>query len=239
VRTADWEARIPEPEWAIYRRVIEAARSAGIQFAFGGAFATAAYTGQLRNTKDFDCYILPGQRTRMVDTLSRVGLQDHFDRLPYDRSWIYRASEGDIIVDSIWAMANHRTEVDTYWLTQGPEVTIRGELLRAIPIEELIWSKLYVLQRERADWGDALNLIDARADAIDWSHLIGRLEDDAPLLSGVLAVFGWLAPDRVSAIEPWVWRRLGLDPPPASDDPEVSQSRARLIDSRPWFRTGG
>jgi hypothetical protein len=229
----EWH-RIPADEWAVYRNVLRRATQRGIRYAFGGAFATAEYTGELRNTKDFDIYIRPADRAAMIQIMSEAGLTDHFDRLAYDRSWIYRASQGDIIVDAIWAMANQRAEVDEAWLTRGPEVSILGEALRAIPIEELIWSKLYVLQHERCDWTDVFNLLDARLEAIDWDRLLSRLAEDAPLLLGALSVFSWLAPDRASAIPPSVRDRLGLkDFRPGS--PELSRARANLLDSRPWF----
>jgi hypothetical protein len=231
-----WEGRIPDADWAVYHQVIREVRLTGIRFAFGGAFATAVYTGQLRNTKDFDFYVLPEDRERMKEAISRAGLQDYFEQLPYDRSWIYRASQGDVIVDAIWQMANDRALVDPEWLSQGPEVSVRGERLRAIPVEELIWSKLYVLQRQRSDWGDILNLIDAQAGAIDWDHLSNRLADDLPLLSAVLLVYGWLAPDRAGDIPAAVWSCLALQPPCRDPSQELPRWRANLLDSRPWFR---
>jgi len=219
----------------VYGEVIQRARARGIRFAFGGAFATAVYTGELRNTKDFDFYLLPSDREPMRQVMEEAGLRDHFERLSYDRSWIYRGSRGDIIVDAIWAMANHRATVDEYWLSRGPEISIQGERLQAIPVEELIWSKLYVLQRERCDWGDVFNLIDASGNALDWDHLLDRLNTDAPLLAGALSVYTWLAPDRVHTIPEAIRARLGLGEPPAREDPELSRTRAALLDSRPWF----
>src|SRR5689334_1425461 len=233
----DWQMRIPDSEWAVYSRVIREIRLAGIRFAFGGAFATAVYTHQLRNTKDFDFYILPADRERMEQALTRAGLHDHFERLSYDRKWIYRASQDDVIVDAIWQMANYRAQVDEQWLARGPEIVIRGEALRAIPIEELIWSKLYVLQRERCDWTDVFKLIDAQTASIDWDHLLDRLADDAPLLAGALEVYSWLAPDRAGRIEQRVWERLRLPYPTLITNSELSRARADLLDSRPWFRT--
>jgi hypothetical protein len=233
--TSGWDARIPDPEWSVYHRVIQEARAAGIPFAFGGAFATAVYTGDLRNTKDFDFYILPSGRPAMIEAISRSGLQDYYDRLPYDRSWIYRASQGDIIVDAIWAMANQRTAVDSRWLTLGPEVILRGERLRSIPIEELIWSKLYVLQRDRSDWGDVLRLLAAQAESVDWNRLLARMGEDTPLLTGALAVMAWLDPHRANDIPRSVWDHIGLRPPRPAHDAELSRRRAGLLDSRPWF----
>ncbi len=230
----EWGETIPEAEWSVYQRVMREARTESIPFAFGGAFATAVYTGSLRNTKDFDFYILPAHREVMKEAITRAGLHDYYDRLSYDRSWIYRGNRDDIIVDAIWAMANHRAEVDPEWLSRGPEVIIRGERLRAIPVEELLWCKLYIIQRERCDWGDVFNLLDARIRAIDWNHLLQRLTSDAPLLAGALAVFAWLAPERAREVPPSVWSRLGLtNPAPAGG--ELSPARAALLDSRPWF----
>jgi hypothetical protein len=234
-----WEDRIPQAEWSVYQRVMREARSAGIDFAFGGAFATAVYTGELRNTKDFDFYILPEDRDRMRHAIGRAGLPDLYDRLPYDRSWIFRGGIDGVIVDAIWAMANQRAQVDARWMTHGPEVMIRGERLRAIPIEELIWAKLYIVQRTRCDWIDVINLIDARAGGIEWEHVLARLEADAPLLAGVLSVFGWLAPDRAQDIPPPIWGRLGLALPPAFGGADVTHRRANLLDSRPWFHSSG
>jgi hypothetical protein len=229
----EWQ-RIPAGEWALYREVMRRATERGIRFAFGGAFATAVYTGALRNTKDFDIYIRPRDREPMIRIMSEAGLTDHFDRLAYDRSWIYRGSREDVIVDAIWAMANHRAEVDDAWLSLGPEVSIFDEQLRAIPIEELIWSKLYVLQHERCDWTDIFNLLDAQLEAISWDRLLTRLAEDAPLLRGAVSVFSWLAPDRAAAIPSPVRTRLELTDP-APGGPELSRARANLLDSRPWF----
>ena len=231
----EWDVSIADCEWEVYRRVMEEARSAGVRFAFGGAFATGVYTGDLRNTKDFDFYILPQQRDAMIQATRRAGLHDYYDTLPYDRAWIYRASTDGIIVDAIWAMANLRTEVEERWISAGPEVKLRGESIRAIPIEDLIWSKLYVIQRERCDWGDVLNLIDAQTGTIAWDQLIDRMGEDAPLLAGVLAIYAWLAPERVALIPERVWTRLGVSPL-SSEGAEGSRPRAGLIDSRPWFR---
>jgi hypothetical protein len=234
-RLQPWSWRLPDEEWHLYQRVVHEARSSGIRFAFGGAFATAVYTGELRNTKDFDFYILPEDREQMQEATARAGLRDHYDLLPYDRSWIYRASKDGVLVDAIWAMANHRATVDDEWLTRGPLVDIQGEQLRAIPIEELIWSKLYVLQRQRTDWGDVLNLFSAQAESIDWDHLANRLGSDAPLLTAALAVWTWLEPERGGTVEA-IRNRLA-SAPSDPEQPETTRFRAGLIDSRPWFRS--
>jgi len=98
------------------------------------------------------------------------------------------------------------------------------------PVEELIWAKLYVLQRDRCDWPDIINLIQAASDTIDWDHLLERLGDDAPLLAAALTVYGWLAPDSLLKL-PVLVELLAR---PTHRRPDATP-REKLLDSRPWF----
>ena len=230
----DWGPLVPDEQWAVYERAIAHARAAGIPFALGGAFGLACWTGSFRNTKDLDLYVQPRDREGMIAALGRAGLRDYYDRQPYDRAWIYRAAEGEVIVDVIWAMANQRAQVDAAWLERGPEVTVRGATLRVIPVEELVWAKLYVVQRERCDWPDVLNVLHARGPALDWDHLCRRLGEDLPLLRGALALYGWLCPERAAALPPGLWREIGV-PPPAPGPAAGGRRRVDLLDSRPWL----
>src|ERR1700752_154390 len=95
----------------------------------------------------------------------------------------------------------------------------------------MIWSKLYVLQRDRCDWPDILNLIHRRADEIDWEHLLTRLGEDASLLGAVLYTYGWLCPANGSKVPIWVWDAVH----PESGWLGRPQQRTTLLDSRPWL----
>jgi hypothetical protein len=231
---APWADEIPDEQWEIYQRAIQEARARNVRFAMGGAFALAAYTHHWRNTKDLDFYVLPEARDTMVEVLSGIGLDDYFDVLPYQRHWIYRAHNGTTIVDVIWMMANSRAEVDDAWLERGPLVVARGETLRVAPPEEMMWGKIYVMQRDRCDWGDIFNLIHATGPSLDWDHLIARLDGDTQLLGGVLSVFSWLAPQRAHDLPRDLWVKLHL-PSPNGAPPEAHQQRVNYLDSREWF----
>ena len=43
-------------------------------------------------------------------------------------------------------------EVDDEWFEHAPEISVHGQTLLVAPAEELLWCKLYVLQRDRCDW---------------------------------------------------------------------------------------
>jgi hypothetical protein len=225
-----WEENIAEEDWSVYEPVLKRAESSGIRFALGGAFALAAYTNHLRNTKDLDIYVLPSDMERMVGVVSQCGMEDYHPRASYDRSWIYRAYCESRIVDIIWAMPNRRSSVDEQWLTRGPLLEIRGFPLRVIPVEELFWAKTYVMQRDRCDWPDVLNLLYHSGLTIDWEHLLERCEDDFPLLGAILQIFRWLCPERAAKLPVSLWERVGREPEWVNCD-----ARSHLLDMRPWF----
>ena len=196
--------------------------------------AVATCTGHWRNTKDLDLYVLPQNRERMIELLTGLGFTDYYETKPYDRWWIYRGIKDEIIVDAIWAMANHRAQIDDLWLS-GPEVEVRGERVKVLPVEALLWDKLYIMQRDRCDWPDVMNLLYAAGPGVDWEYLLERMCQDMPLMAGALTVFRWLSPGRAQALPDWIWERLALPPLPHAPAPDVIPSRADLLDTRPWF----
>lgn len=230
----EWAGRISAEQWEIYRTAIETVRGAGIPFMLGGGFALATFTGRWRDTKDIDFYIKPEDRDATVAALSAAGFDDLFDRLPYDRKWIYRSTKQDVIVDIIWSMANQRAQVDEVWFERAGRVVLRQEKLLVLPREEFMWCKLYIMQRDHCDWTDLFNLLYVSEGQIDWEHLLQRLGEDAALLKAMLTVYGWLCPWEVLKLPAPLWERLDLpEPRPPAASP--LKARIRLLDSRCWF----
>jgi hypothetical protein len=230
-------APIPDGQWSVYRQVIAEARENGIRFALGGGMAVSVYTGQWRPSKDLDIYVFPEQRERMIEITRRAGLADYFEKRPYDRSWIYRSWADDVIVDVMWAMANHKAPIDQRWLSCGARVNVNGEHLRVLPVEELIWDKLYVLQRDRCDWPEVMKLLYAVGPGLCWEQLFARVGNDLPLLAAALTIFRWMCPGRAEEFPAWVWQRVdGVLPPPGRGC-EVERAHVDLLDRRAWFPT--
>lgn len=227
-----WMEHIPECEQEIYTRVLAHCKNRRLPFALGGAAALGIYTGHWRNTKDLDLYILPEDRDKAVEVFTEAGLTDYYEVTPYDRRWIYRAACGDALVDAIWAMANLRAEVDEHWIMKGPVASYEGVKVRFLPPEELIWSKLYVMQRERCDWPDIFNLLYATAPYLDWDRLIMRVGDDVPLLRGVVDVFRWLCPSMAVHLPSELG---GTEQQAEADEDCADPRRVNLLDTRPWF----
>jgi hypothetical protein len=235
-----WTDLLADEQWTVYRRVIDRAAERKIRFAVGGGLAFSHYANRWRNTKDIDLYILPEDRDAMIAAIADAGLTDYFEVHSYDRNWIYRShDDAGNIVDIIWQMANYRTRVDDQWLSRGETVLIRETTIRMLPVEELIWSKLYVLQRDRCDWGDLLNLLFARGPSLDWDHLIDRVGEDRRVLAAVMELFAWACPGRAAAVPMRAWDALNVSPPAVSRvAPEFSAANIRALDSRDWFGPG-
>lgn len=214
-----------------------AARAAGLDFAIGGGMAVSLHTGAWRRGKDIDLYVLPEAREAMVKVTRAAGLSDYHALQPYDRAWIYRAHGEGVIVDVMWALANRFGEVDRGWLEASVPAELGGQRFGVLGPVELVWSKLHVLQRDRCDWPDLLNLLHAAGPGLDWERLIDGLPGDEPLLAALLTVFAWAVPGRARALPERVFERLRLAQPAAG--PPLDAARIDRLDTRPWFLPHG
>jgi hypothetical protein len=243
----DIRAFVPDNQWAIFLPALRAAQRLGIDFAIGGGLATSFYTGHWRNSKDLDIYLLPEDRESMIAAVNAIGMADHYGHAPYDRSWIYRAHKNGVIIDLIWAMANGTGDVDRGWLRDGAVAVLRGEEIRLVAAEELFWSKAHVMQRDRCDWPDLMNLLYTAGPAFDWRRLLARcraqgdprtasepLRGEYRLLASIVSLFTWVAPGRAAELPRWLWSELDLAAPAAAA-PQRNERRMHLLDSRPWF----
>jgi hypothetical protein len=229
-----WADAISASEWRIYKCAIRTFRKEDIDFLVGGGFARAAFTGHWRDTKDIDFYVRPQDRARAEDALTKAGFADYYDKHPYDRAWIYRSYKRNVIVDIIWAMANQRAQVDDVWFRHAPQLTIRGERVSLVPPEELLWCKLYVIQRDRCDWTDIFNLVHEYGPQMDWPRLVRRIQEDVPLLQAMLNAYRWLCPNDVKKLPHSLPRRLRAAER-SMRHRRPTYDRIRLLDSRTWF----
>jgi hypothetical protein len=171
--------------------------------------------------------------------LARAGFEDYYPKLAYDRRWIYRAIADNFIVDLIFRMANRRSDIDEIWFGRAREVTIHGDRLKVIPPEEMLWQKSYVMQRDRCDWPDVINILYMAGHMLDWEHLINRAREDEALIYGLLHVFEWMCPDRAGKLPEFVRARAGLPPAMLGQDDDLMRKRVMLLDSRSWFAPNG
>jgi hypothetical protein len=232
---AEWGSLIPQDQWQLFLSGASALEAAGVPFLLAGAMALASYTGHWRNTKDVDVVVRPRDHEAAIAALKRAGFEDYFPRQAYDRSWIFRGFKSGVLFDIIWELPNHRVQIDDEWFERARALWLRGKPFLAAPAEEIVRVKLYVMQRERCDWVDVLNVLAGAVEDIDWPWLVERMDRDVALLQGALAVFNWLCPARAQQMPEWVRERFALADIAADDLAAMEERRVRLLDSRPWF----
>jgi hypothetical protein len=232
---AAWSNFIPEEQWTVLKEGTETIDQVGAPLLLAGSLGQAAYTGHWRNTKDIDVIIHSTDRERVVEALRRAGFEDYFEREAYDRSWIFRGFKSGVLFDVIWALPNHRVAIDEPWFERSRTFCLHGRTYLAAPVEELIRIKLYVMQRDRCDWVDVLNLLGATVEEIAWPWLVERMGRDLPLLHAVLAIFNWMCPGRAHAVPAWLRKQFALSRVETDDFRVTEERRVRVFDSRPWF----
>jgi hypothetical protein len=202
-----------------YRAALATLEAAGVPVLVGGAYAYARYTGIVRHTKDFDVFIKPGDFDRALDAMARKGWRT--DRtFPH---WLGKAYHGDEFVDLIFSSGNGVAKVDDLWFEHAVEETVLDRPARLVPAEEMIWSKAFIMERERFDGADVAHVLHSRAADLDWDRLLRRFEPHGGwrVLLAHLVLFGYIYPGDAQLIPGRVLSTLaGRLSGEASKDPE-------------------
>jgi hypothetical protein len=183
-----------------YRKAMETMQQAGIPFLVGGAYAYARYTGVVRHTKDFDVFIHPRDFDRTLDAFSKEGCQVERN-FPH---WLGKAWCGEDFVDVIFSSGNGVARVDRRWFEHAVDEEVLGMPVKLCPAEEMIWSKSFIMERERFDGADVAHLLHCRANELDWTRLVGRFGEHGRVLLAHLILFGYIYPDDAGLIPRWV-----------------------------------
>ena len=195
------EALVLEPETiAFYQAAMKAFADGGVPFLVGGAYAFAKYTGVTRHTKDFDVFVRKTDGQRALDVLAAAGYRTEMT-FPH---WLGKAWKGDDFVDVIFSAGNGVAVVDEQWFDRAPDGVVFDMNVKLIPAEEMIWSKGFIMERERFDGADIAHVILARGDKLDWKHLIERFGASWRVLFTHVLLFGFIYPGSRAAIPKWV-----------------------------------
>jgi hypothetical protein len=187
-----------------YRDVLQVLNDEHIDYLVGGAYALALYTGIVRHTKDMDLFVRPQDCERILDILRSAGYQTD---LSYPH-WLAKAYHAEEFVDIIFSSGNGIARVDDRWFAHAPAATFLGEPVRVIPVEEMIWSKAFVCERERYDGADINHLLRAHADALDWPRLLERFGPHWRLLFSHVVLFGFVYPTERQRVPAAVMTQL-------------------------------
>jgi hypothetical protein len=190
-----------------YARSLALLDAAGIPYMIGGGYAMAYYTGIVRCTKDLDVFCRPLDRDRVLDVLGEQG------GYRTDLTWphfLAKAIHGEAFIDVIYRSGNGLCDVDDEWFAHAKPGEVWGHPVMISPVEETIWSKAYVQERDRFDGADVYHLILRQAGAIDWRRLLRRFECQGceRVLLAHLIMFGFIYPSERACVPGWVIEHL-------------------------------
>jgi hypothetical protein len=188
----------------VYREALGRMARSGVPFLVGGAYAFARYTGIERFTKDFDVFVRPGDLDRMLAVLADAGFRTERTF----KHWLAKAYGGDDFVDVIYSSGNGVARVDGNWFRHAVEGEVLGHHVRLIAPEEMIWSKSFIMERERYDGNDVAHLLRAAAESLDWARLVSRFGAYWRVLYAHLVLFGFIYPSERARIPLWVMEQL-------------------------------
>ena len=95
---------------------------------------------------------------------------------------------------------NAVARVDTQWFDHARRDTVLDQDVLLVPPEEMVWSKAFIMERERFDGADVAHVLRACADELDWSRLVRRFGDHFRVLLSHLILFGIIYPGEKSKI---------------------------------------
>jgi hypothetical protein len=253
---ADEPAEEPTEEArTFYRGVLEALAAAGVPHLIGGGLAFAHYTGIRRYTKDMDIFLRPEHAEWAVGTLSAAGFRaeivaPHWLGKVYSEVDARRAPppaaaghrpqpykpEGPF-VDLIFSSGNGVCVVDDEWFEHAEPCEVLGVAVQLSPVEEMVWSKAFVLERERYDGADVAHLIRARGRELDWERVFRRFDPHWHVLLSHLVLFRFAYPSERAVVPRWVLRGLlgRMQREMESDVPDRRVCQGTLMSARQYL----
>jgi hypothetical protein len=201
--TAPTSLLAPE-EKDFYCRTLTVFERARLDVLVGGAYAFARYTGIERHTKDLDIFVRAADFDRALRALANAG---YTTAVPFPH-WLGKAHCGEYFVDVIYGSGNGVAMVDDEWFAQAPRDAVFNVEVNLCPIEEMLWSKAFIQERERFDGADVAHLLLARAPSLDWPRLLRRFGDNWRVLLAHLVLFGYIYPSERDRVPHWVLNEL-------------------------------
>jgi hypothetical protein len=192
------------PAQAIYRRAIELLTGAEVPFLLGGAYAVARYTGVVRHTKDLDLFLREEDVPRAREVFDADGFRTE---ITYPH-WLAKAYLGDHFVDMIYNLGNGVGPVESDWFDNAEPGELLGLPIKMLGPEEMVFSKLFTMDRGRYDGADIAHLIRARGDRLDWRRLLERTGRHWRVLLSHLVMFGFVYPADRDKVPGWMMREL-------------------------------
>lgn len=229
---------------AFYCRSLTLLNEAKMPYLVGGAYAFERYTGIQRDTKDLDIFVRQEDCDRVLKLLESKGYTTELT-FPH---WLGKAYDGDSFVDVIFRSGNGVSEVNDGWFERAVEGEVLDIPVKLCAAEDILWTKIFIMERERFDGADVAHILRSRGENLDWDYLIQSVGEHWRVLLAHLTLFGFIYPGERGKIPPAVMHKLVKRLEREIDQPSTGSklcqgtilSRAQyLVDLEQWGYTDG
>jgi hypothetical protein len=201
-----------------------------LPFMIGGTYAFNQYTGLDRPTGDIDIKCTFEDYPRILKALAKEGYETSLAEI--GRNWLAKVKDRHgFYTDLIFGERNGLYQINPSWLANAKDGVVLGHKVKLEPIEDLLRSKMYVQNRDRADVGDVVHLILRQGQNINWKLLLEKTDPHWELLMAHILFFLFIYPSERDKIPAWVIDELmkKLKKLFATDPPKEKNTRGLLL----------
>ena len=152
------------------KKAAAALRDAEVPYLLGGGFAIWAHGGS-ESDHDIDFVVKPYDADRGLEALVDVGLRP--ERPPEE--WLYKAYDGDILVDLIFAPAG--LAVTDELMNRGNELEVQAQLMPVMRPDDVLVTKLMAMTEHALSYESCLEIARSLREQIDWDYVRARTAD--------------------------------------------------------------
>jgi hypothetical protein len=198
------QSMVDTPSRVFYREAMEMLNRAGVPFLVGGSFAFIHQSGIDRSTKDLDLFVRPEDVHKLLEAAAGAGYQPDL----VHSHWLAKIRSRDSFIDVIFNSGNGMARVDDEWFAHSRVREVLGMEVRIAPAEESLWSKAFVMERERFDGADVAHIILMHGDKLDWTRVLDRFGPMWRVLLAHLTLYGFIFPSARSKVPVWLMEEL-------------------------------
>jgi predicted nucleotidyltransferase len=151
------------------KRAAALLRDADVPFVLGGGVAVWARGGP-ETEHDLDLFVKPEHADRALEVLAAGGFRP--EKPP--EQWLYKAWDGDVMVDLIFAPRGVR--IDDEFVERAPETEVHAVQMRVLRPEDVLVTKLLAMKEHEVDYESVLEIARAVREQIEWDEVRERTD---------------------------------------------------------------
>lgn len=152
------------------KRAAAALREEGVPFMLGGGLAIWARGGPPTD-HDVDLFLREEDADRALDVLGDVGFRT--EKPP--EHWLYKAWEGENLVDLVFHPAGGR--VDDGHFARATELEVSAQRMLVASIDDVLVTKLLAISEQDPDFRVVLEIARALREQVNWRSVARRTSD--------------------------------------------------------------